>query len=231
MNNIVRMSSADCTKYMAESDIQEMKIQVPVLGKIESIFEYVLEDGRPTGKTLDQVKINPKLYTVTAKFDGTCCYIKDGKIFARQDVKDKAPPGWFQTGEKGIGFRPLLRTDKWHLGAIIGEDALFLEYDKETKLFYYVMRPIANFNGKTAELVGPKVNGNKHKLEFHAYIIHGSIIVDAPWSSHGALKEWLANKGTIYEGIVIHDLGNSTLYKCHRGHLGGLWKGAVLPMR
>ena len=73
------------------------------------------------------------------------------------------------------------------------------------------------------ELVGPKVN--KHKLEFH--IIHGSVAVDAPWS-HKALKEWLANDGMLYEGIVIHDLGNSTLYKCH---LGGLWKGAVLPMR
>lgn len=59
---------------------------------------------------------------------------------------------------------------------------------------------------------------NKHKLEFHAYIIHGSVIVDAPWSSRDALKEWMANKGMIYEGIVIHDLG-------------GLWKGAVLPMR
>lgn len=94
---------------MAESDIQEM--QAPVLGKIESIFEYDPSQNQS--------------YTLY-------CYIKDGKNFARQD---KAPPGWFQTSEKGrIGFRPLLRTYKWHLGAIIGDDTLFLEYDKETKL-------------------------------------------------------------------------------------------------
>ena len=211
---ITRMPAAP---FMTEPKIiQEMKIQVPVLGKIQSI---------------DEIKINPTLYTVTAKFDGTCCYIKDGKIFARQCVKDNPPPGWYKTSENGIGFRPLCRNDKFHLDPINGEDALFLEYDNETKSFYYVMRPIANFNGKTAELVGPKVNGNRHKLDLHAYIIHGSMLVDAPWNSKEALKEWMANEGRFYEGIVIHDLGNSTLYKCHRGHLGGLWKGFPLPIR
>ena len=220
---------------------------LPVLSKMNSIFEYIRdENGKPIGETRDKLAINPIHFTVTAKIDGTCCYIKDGQIFARQDVKksiENAPPEWFPTAgllpdKNGhlIGFRPLdqKRGDKWHLKAVFGDAARFLEYDKETKSFYYIMRQISDFNGKTCELVGPSVNANKHHLKKHAYIIHGSVEVDAPWRSHNKLKEWLESpEGIIYEGIVIHDIGNNALYKCHRGHLGGshIWCGHPLPMK
>jgi hypothetical protein len=222
---------------------------LPVLSKIEPIFEYIYDDKkRPTGETIDKLTINPSHFTVTAKFDGTCCYIKDGKIYTRQDIKKSitnAPPDWFPTAgtepDKGghiIGFRPLdsKKGDKWHLMAIDKEDeskARFLQFNNETKSFYYVTKPIEEFNGKTAELVGPHVNGNKHQLEKHAYIIHGSVEVNCDWKSHKSLKEWLQNEGIIYEGIVIHDLGNNKLYKCHRGHLGGsfIWEGCKLPIQ
>jgi hypothetical protein len=223
---------------------------LPVLSKVGPIFEYVRdENGRPTGETRDQLIINPTNFTVTAKMDGTCCYIKDGQIFARQDVKKNianAPPDWFPTAgtepDRGghiIGFRPLdrKRGDKYHLMAIDEQDASkarFLEYDPEAKAFYYITRSIADFNGKTCELVGPSVNANKHELAKHAYIIHGNVEVNAPWRSHLELKEWLASpEGIIYEGIVIHDLGHNIVYKCHRGHLGGshIWEGHPLPMR
>lgn len=222
---------------------------LPVLGKIKCIFEYIRdENGHIDGRTYDKLAVNPTEYIVTAKMDGTCCYIKDGQIFARQDIKKSianAPSDWFPTAgtepDKGghiIGFRPLdrKRGDKWHLMAFDENDkskARFLEYDTESNVYYYVIRSIADFNGKTCELVGPSVNGNKHKLEKHAYIIHGSVIVDAPWQSHNSLKEWLEGEGIIYEGIVIHDFGNNELYKCHRGHLGDsyIWKGHPLPMR
>lgn len=218
---------------------------IPVLGKINSIFAYIQdENGKSTRKTRDEITINPEVYTVTAKLDGTCCYIKDGQIFARQDIKkdiSNAPVNWFPTAgtkpDKGghiIGFRPFNKGDKWHLKAIDAEDsskALFLEYDRETKLFHYSLRSIADYNGKTCELVGPGVNGNKHGLDKNAYIIHGSIIVDAPWKTHKELREWLECDGVMYEGIVIHDIGNNMLYKCHRGHLGGLWDGYPLPLQ
>ena len=110
--------------------------------------------------------------------------------------------------------------------------ARFLEYNYVSKKFKYVIRPIADFNGKTLELVGPHVNGNKHQVEHHAYIVHGSVEVTCNWKTHSSIKEWLDNEGLIYEGIVIHDLGNNKLYKCHRGHLGGsfIWEGCKLPM-
>ena len=220
-----------------------LQLVVPVLGKIESIFEYVRdENGKPTGDTRDQIAVHPTNPIVTAKFDGTCCYILNGKIFPRQDVKhdvSNAPAGWFKTAEKDkgghiIGFRPMDRGDKWHFKPIDGSNCRFLEYDTEHKQFFYVDRPIADFNGKTAELVGPYVNGNKHKLLENAYIIHGSVVVDAPWNCRAGLQAWLAGEGRIYEGIVIHDVGSKTLAKCHRGHLGGSqsWKSPVpLPMR
>jgi hypothetical protein len=222
---------------------------LPVLSKIGTIFEYIYDGkGRPTGKTIDKLIINPTVYRVTAKFDGTCCYIKDGKIFARQDVKksiDNAPVDWFPTAgtepDKGghiIGFRPLdqKKGDKWHFQGLDETDktkARFLEYDKDIKSFCYIFRSITEFNGQTAELVGPHVNGNKHHLDKHAYIIHGNVEVEAPWKSHNDIDEWFKNEGNIYEGIVIHDLENKKLYKCHRGHLGEsfIWSGNPLPIK
>ena len=222
---------------------------LPVLSKIGTIFEYVYDEkGRPNGKTLDKLIINPTNFKVTAKFDGTCCYIKDGQIFARQDVKksiENAPKDWFPTSgtepDKGghiIGFRPLnvKKGDKWHFLAfdqMTKNRAIFLEFDKESKSFYYTTRNISDFNGYTAELVGPHVNGNKHRLDRHAFIIHGSVEVDVEWKSHFDIYEWFQNEGIIYEGIVIHDFGNKQLYKCHRGHLGGsfIWAGHPLPIK
>ena len=222
---------------------------LPVLSKIGTIFEYVYDEkGRPNGKTLDKLIINPTNFKVTAKFDGTCCYIKDGQIFARQDVKksiENAPKDWFPTSgtepDKGghiIGFRPLnvKKGDKWHFLAfdqMTKNRAIFLEFDKESKSFYYTTKNISDFNGYTAELVGPHVNGNKHRLDRHAFIIHGSVEVDVEWKSHFDIYEWFQNEGIIYEGIVIHDFGNKQLYKCHRGHLGGsfIWAGHPLPIK
>ena len=226
-----------------------MSQMLPVLSKTPPIFEYVRDErGRPTGETRDQLACNPTNYIITAKMDGTCCFIKDGAIYARQDVKKdiaNAPPNWFPTAgtepDRGghiIGFRPLelKRGDKWHFQGLYSEDntkAVFLEYDSDKKDFYYTIRPISDFNGHTAELLGPSVNGNKHHLSRHCYSVHGSIVVDAPWQNHTTLKEWLDGEGRIYEGIVIHDSDAQKLYKCHRGHLGGshIWEGYPLPVR
>lgn len=117
-----------------------------------------------------------------------------------------------------IGFRPIKASDKWHLSVLRdGGCALFIEPVSPLK-FRYVVKPLSEFEGKTAELVGPKINGNRHGLTSHALVIHGAIEVDAPWKSTGTLTDWLLEH-PIYEGIVIHNVKNRQLFKCHRGHL------------
>lgn len=234
---------------------------IPVLGKVGSIFAYERDEtGKPTGRCTSALAYEfSDNVRATAKMDGTCCLIKDGQVFGRQDIRwdiTKAPPDWFPTAgtepDKGghiIGFRPVLKADgklndgsyKWHKDALDPTDsskALFLEWNPQAKAYKYVIRSLSDFNGMTAELVGPKVNTNRHKLDRHAYIIHGSTEVDVNWKDIEALKEWLDGPdGIYYEGIVIHDLGKQRLYKAHRGHLGMIatknivgWDGYPLPI-
>lgn len=99
---------------------------LPVLSKVPAIFEYERDETGKSVRTRDKVNIVcSKAFRVTAKMDGTSCYIKDGAIYARQDVKksvENAPPGWFPTDgvepdRNGLimGFRPLDRKkgNKW----------------------------------------------------------------------------------------------------------------------
>jgi hypothetical protein len=206
-----------------------------VLGKISSIFEYVRdESGRPTGDTQNviskdlQAKLNSGMsYRVTAKVDGTCCWIHDGELWARQDIKKgrTAPEGWVPTngtepdaGGHLIGFRPLAAGDKWHRDALTDNSTsgLFIESNN------YVVRPLSDFENATVELVGPKINGNKHGLEKHALIVHGSIDVTESigdrWICHETMIEWLTTDGAKYEGVVVH-MSDGSCYKTHRGHV------------
>jgi hypothetical protein len=221
---------------------------LPVLTKIHGLFLRERDaEGNPTSVICHIPEFKPTEdteYYVTAKIDGTCCYVKDGTMYARQDVLrdlSRAWEGWFPTAglepdKNGhiIGFRPLqVKKDKWHLDALDPGDpsrARFLEYIPETKTFQYVMRSLADVNGQTVELIGPKVNSNRHKVDKHAYMVHGAIRVDAPWASWDNLVEWMKTDGQMYEGIVIHDLTNKKFYKCHREHVGLLWDGYVLPI-
>lgn len=238
-----------------------MSTMLPVLGKVRAIFAYERDEtGKPTGRCTPELAFTPSdNIRVTAKMDGTCCYIQDGKMHGRLDVRNditKAPADWFPTAGNEpdrsghlIGFRPILKEDgtlttgdfKWHKEALDPTDptkALFLEWNPNVKAYKYVTHPLSDFNGMTAELVGPKVNTNRHKLQRHAYIIHGITAIDIQWQNFDAVKEWLAgDDGKFYEGIVIHDLGAQKLYKVHRGHLGMIasknivdWKGCPLPI-
>lgn len=212
----------------------------PVLGKINSIFEYVRDDsGRPTGDTQNIISkdLQEKLasdmsYRVTAKVDGTCCWIHQGTLWARQDVKTgrTAPEGWVPTngtepdaGGHLIGFRPLNTGDKWHRDALKdnGTSGLFIQRGEDGN-FIYATHPLSDFENVTVELVGPKLNGNKHGLEKHALIVHGSIDVTESigdrWKTHETMTEWLTTDGAKYEGVVIH-MSDGSCYKTHRGHV------------
>ncbi len=96
---------------------------IPVLGKVSSVFTYERDEtGKPTGRCTPTLAYEfSDNVRVTAKMDGTCCLIKEGQVFGRQDVRrdiTKAPPDWFPTAgtepdKSGhiIGFVPILKSD------------------------------------------------------------------------------------------------------------------------
>jgi len=123
----------------------------------------------------------------TRKWDGTCCLVRDGKLWKRYEVKPGGkPPQNFepandvdaatgkQQGWVPVGDGP---EDRWHKEAFSGEP------------------------DGTYELLGPKVQGNPDGFERHVLVPHGKQIVDAP-RTFDALKAWLAE--TNIEGVVWH---------------------------
>lgn len=124
----------------------------------------------------------------TRKFDGTCCLIRDGKLFRRYEVKrGKKPP---------VDFEPASEVDEVtgkQQGWVPVEDSPSDQYHREA------------FSGPaedgTYELCGPKVQGNPERFDNHVLVKHGTMEVDAP-RTFDALREWLATAGI--EGVVWH---------------------------
>lgn len=126
----------------------------------------------------------------TRKLDGTCCMIRDGKLYKRRELRkgDVAPPLFEQidydeeTG-KTVGWIPcdIGPEDKWHMAAFEGEPGL---------------------PDGTYELIGPKVQGNPEGWVSHQLILHGSFAEDNVPRSFEGLRDWLATQDI--EGIVFH---------------------------
>lgn len=123
----------------------------------------------------------------TRKYDGTCCMIRDGKLYKRYDAKNgKIPPVDFEPAQNPDektghwpGWIPVNEKDKWHNEAME-----------------------SNLEDGTYELCGPKINGNPENFDHHILIPHGKDILDTPRTFEG-LKEWFKDKDI--EGIVWHN--------------------------
>ncbi len=128
----------------------------------------------------------------TRKIDGTCCMVRDGKLFKRYDVKNgKKSPANFEAAQEPDpvtghwpGWVPVSDSpdDRWHREA------------------WGAMTSAEIIDG-TYELIGPKVQGNPEGWKQHALILHGSEVVEAP-RTFNELREWF--KGRDIEGIVWH---------------------------
>lgn len=138
----------------------------------------------------------------TRKWDGTCCMIRQGKLFKRYEVKPNGqPPAGFepanevdentgkQQGWVAVGNGP---EDRWHREA--------MDY---------------GLSDGTYELLGPKVQGNVEKFDRHVLVKHGlDGFADEPPRTFAELKAWFDSHNYV-EGIVWHhDDGRMVKIKC-----------------
>lgn len=135
----------------------------------------------------------------TRKFDGTCCMVRDSKLFKRYEVKPggKAPENFEPANEvdentgKQQGWVPVGDgpEDRWHREAFDGG----LDWHGEP------------FHDGTYELLGPKIQGNPDHSKYHALIRHGSVEcypIGQPARDFDSIRDYLASKDM--EGIVWH---------------------------
>ena len=138
--------------------------------------------------------------TATRKWDGTCCMVRDGKLFKRYDAKaGKTPPDGFEAAQEPdpvtghwpgwlpVGDGP---GDRWHREAWEGAYGLA---------------------DGTYELCGPKVQGNPERQPAHVLIHHGKHPLDVG-RTFAAIREYLS--GGEIEGIVwLHPDGRMVKIK------------------
>ena len=130
----------------------------------------------------------------TKKYDGTCCMIRDGKLYKRYDVKKgKTPPPNFEAAQEPdevtghhpgwvpVGDGP---DDQWH------REAMKDEWTHEDG---------------TYELCGPKIQGNPEGFDSHKLVPHATHMVkiqDQPPRDFDGIREYLRTSNI--EGIVFH---------------------------
>jgi Family of unknown function (DUF5565) len=160
--------------------------------KIISLFERNYDGDRCViDKVVDGAEwvINGE-GVATQKFDGTCCLVRDGKLYKRYEVKkSKQTPVNFEPASevdpntgKQQGWVPIGdgNDDAWHREAFV-----------------------EGIEDGTYELCGPKVQGNPEGYAWHVLIKHGSTVIeDEPVRTFGAIRDWLLNRSI--EGIVWH---------------------------
>jgi len=142
----------------------------------------------------------------TRKFDGTCCLIRDSKLYKRYEVKKgKTAPA---------GFEPACEVDPntgKQQGWLAVGDGPEDQYHREAFA-------LNSYEGDgTRELVGPKVQGNPEKWSYHELVPHGiHKLPDVP-TGFNELQEYL--KTHDIEGIVWHH-ADGRMVKITGDHFG-----------
>lgn len=130
----------------------------------------------------------------TRKWDGTCCMVREGKLYKRYDAKQgKTPPAGFEPAQKADPV-----TGHWPGWVPVGDgpDDKWFRYGFEYSTKWGPIRD------GTYELLGPKIQGNPERWATHQLIRHGDDeISDAP-RSFEMLKHFFATKNI--EGIAWH---------------------------
>ena len=126
----------------------------------------------------------------TRKYDGTCCLIRNGKLWKRRELKKGSDyPAGFELADydevtgKTVGWMPVEDTkeDRWHLEAL-GNGSL---------------------PDGTYELCGPKIQGNHEGYNKHVLIPHNKATqYDNIERTYEGIRDFL--NSIDIEGIVFH---------------------------
>lgn len=128
----------------------------------------------------------------TIKWDGTCCLVRDGKLYKRHEIKrgGKCPSNFEPASEideatgKQQGWIPVGDgpEDRWHREAVS-----------------VLMPPDGTY-----ELCGPKIQGNPEGLDSHGLLPHGSATYPAFPRAFSEIKALFETMELSIEGIVWH---------------------------
>ena len=150
----------------------------------------------------------------TEKIDGTCCLIKDGKIYRRYDYKKgrTLPRGAIPCQEK-----PDPITGHFPHWLLCTENDPNAKYYLET----FERQKNDNLEEGTYELIGKHINGNPYNLDTDILEKHGKRILENVPRNYEGIKQYLENH--YIEGIVFYR-GNGEMCKIKRSDFGFAWK-------
>jgi len=177
--------------------------------KMDSLFKRTFLQGTLNGQIVDyrrcENEINPNclwLYDTskhrwaTEKIDGSCCLIKNNKIYRRYDLKPGKilPKGAIPCQEKA--------------DPITGHFPHWLLCEKDNKQFddnWYIqaLEEQDEWEDGTYEIVGPHFSSNPYNLKKDKLIKHGSIKLDGVPFDYEGIKQYLHDN--YIEGIVFYD--------------------------
>lgn len=135
----------------------------------------------------------------TRKYDGTCTMLStDGRWWARREVKPgkQEPPNFLfeqhdEATGKTVGWEPMEQSAfaKWHMQAIEHLAGLGIHLESGTY-----------------ELIGPKINGNPERQEFHTLVRHrdAEALPVGSLSFEGLRDTVVALRADGVEGLVWH---------------------------
>lgn len=166
--------------------------------KIPTMFERDWNGDR--SRVLDQVHAGCEWVLAgegiaTRKLDGTCCLVREGKLYKRREMKltDNAP----------VGFEIVGRDDE--TGKIVGwmpvGDGPEDRYHREA--FSELTRPDRPaYPDGTYELIGPKVQGNPEGMKEHVLCPHQFCQQIIAPREFAQLRAFLSEQDI--EGLVFH---------------------------
>lgn len=128
----------------------------------------------------------------TRKYDGTCCMIRDGKLYKRYDAKAGKPtPADFESAQE-----PDPMTGHWPGWVLVGEGAED-KWHREAFARWGDLPPDGTY-----ELCGPKVQGNPEGFNYHVLVPHGELEARGCPRDFDGIKAYLSSHNI--EGIVWH---------------------------